>query len=102
MLFRSPEQRKNILAMFDMLDVNLENMCQNLSVSYSTVNLSKAKELETNLNAYRKSIRKEHFLNVEKGEYTFQSAAIYADLFNSLEKIGDHTINVAEGITGEQ
>ncbi len=96
----TPEQRKNILNMFEILNENLENMCHNLNTSYSNVKISKAKELETALNTYRKIIRKEHFINVEKGEYTFKSAAIYSDLFNSLEKVGDHTINVAEGITG--
>jgi len=98
----TPEQRKNILTMFEMLATNLENMCQNLSINYSAVDLLKAKELETALNTYRHTIRKEHFVCVEKGEYTFKSATIYADLFNSLEKIGDHTINVAEEITGRQ
>jgi len=57
--------------------------------------------LENTLNQFRKKVRKEHFISVEKGEYTFQSATIYADLFNSLEKVGDHTINVNEGIIGE-
>ncbi|MBL4668440.1 MAG: Na/Pi cotransporter family protein, partial [Flavobacteriales bacterium] len=63
--------------------------------------IKKAKELESGLNTYRKAIREEHFISVEKGDYNFQSAAIYADLFNSLEKVGDHTINVTEGITGD-
>lgn len=95
------EQQKNILDMFGLLDANLENMCHNLKSSYSAVTMKKARELETVLNKYRKAIRKEHFVSLEKGEYNFQSAAIYADLFNSLEKVGDHTINVTEGITGE-
>jgi phosphate:Na+ symporter len=49
----------------------------------------------------RKQIRKEHFKSVEKGDYNFKSATVYSDLFNSLEKIGDHSINVTEGIIGE-
>jgi phosphate:Na+ symporter len=97
----TPEQRKNILDMFEMVERNLENMCENLKSNYSSVTIVKAKELETALNKFRKAIRKEHFVSVEKGDYNFQSAAIYADLFNSLEKVGDHTINVSEGITGE-
>ena len=61
----------------------------------------KPQEQEDILNKFRKTLRKEHIASVEKGEYNFQSAAIYSDLFNSLEKVGDHTINVTEGITGE-
>ncbi len=100
-VYFTPEQRKNILDMFEMVESNLEVMCTNLNSSYSSVNMLKAQEQEMALNKYRKTLRKEHFANIEKGDYNFQSAAIYADLFNSLEKIGDHSINVTEGITGE-
>jgi phosphate:Na+ symporter len=100
-IYFTPEQRKNIVDMFDLVDSNINTMCENLSASYSTVTIFKAQEQEDVLNKYRKTLRKEHYENVEKGEYNFQSAAIYADLFNSLEKVGDHTINVTEGITGE-
>jgi phosphate:Na+ symporter len=100
-VYFTPEQRKNILDMFDMVEEALGKMCENLSDSYSSVSMVEAKELEMALNKYRKAIRKEHFVSLEKGEYNFQSAAIYADLFNSLEKVGDHVINVTEGITGE-
>jgi phosphate:Na+ symporter len=100
-IYFTPYQRKNILDMFDMVEACLATMCENLDGSYSSVSLLKAQEQEEALNKYRKTLRKEHFSSVEKGDYNFQSAAIYADLFNSLEKVGDHTINVTEGITGE-
>ena len=51
------------------------------------------------INKFLKSLN--HFLNVEKGEYKFDNAVIYSDMFNSLEKIGDHAINVSEAILGE-
>jgi len=97
----TPEQRKNILDMFSMVDASLKTMNTNLDSSYSAVSLDKAKEHELALNKFRKAIRKEHFISVEKGDYNFDSATIYSDLFNSLEKVGDHVINVTEGITGE-
>lgn len=97
----TPDQRNNILEMFEMVEAALNTMNGNLADSYSSVSLDKAKELEMALNKYRKALRKEHYENVEKGEYNFQSAAVYSDLFNSLEKVGDHAINVTEGITGE-
>jgi phosphate:Na+ symporter len=100
-VYFTPDQRKNILDMFEMVETNLKVMCENLGSSYSSVTMLKAQEQETALNKYRKALRKEHFASLEKGDYNFKSAAIYADLFNSLEKIGDHTINVTEGITGE-
>ncbi len=100
-VYFTPEQRKNILDMFDLVEANLATMSENLSGSYSSVTMLKAQEQEDTLNKFRKTLRKEHYASVEKGDYNFQSAAIYSDLFNSLEKVGDHTINVTEGITGE-
>lgn len=97
----TPEQRKNILDIFEMIEQSLTNMNENLNKNSSEVTIEKALEHERIINKFRKSIRKEHFKSVEKGEYNFKSATVYSDLFNSLEKIGDHSINVTEGIIGE-
>ncbi len=96
-----PEQRERLLAMYSLMNQVLENMCKNLEMRYSEVELTEAKKLEKSLNKLRKEIRKEHFTNVEKGEYRYDNAAIYSELFNSLEKIGDHAISVTQSITGE-
>ena len=96
-----PEQRERLLAMYSLMNQILENMCKNLEMPYSEVELTEAKKLEKSLNKLRKEIRKEHFTNVEKGEYRYDNAAIYSELFNSLEKIGDHAISVTQSITGE-
>ena len=77
-------------------------MCLNLNSNYDDVNIEKAKELEEAINNLRTMLRKEHFKNVEKGEYDFKSATAYSELFNALEKVGDHIINVSEGVTGVQ
>lgn len=98
----TPEQRKNILDMFDVVDDAFKNMCLNLNSNYDEVNIEKARELEAAINNLRTILRKEHFKNVEKGEYDFKSATAYSELFNALEKVGDHIINVSEGVTGVQ
>ena len=100
-VYFTPEQRERLLNMFELVDSALENMVKNLDGHYEDISLDKAIEIENSINSYRKTIRKEHFESVEKGDYNFQSATIYSELFNSLEKIGDHTINVTEGVTGE-
>jgi phosphate:Na+ symporter len=100
-IYFTPEQREKLLNMFELVETALVNMNKNLDGSYGDVTLLKAIELENTINKYRKTIRKEHFESVEKGEYNFKSATIYSELFNALEKIGDHAINVTEGVTGE-
>ena len=97
----TPDQRSHVLDLFEMVESALTTMNENLNSSYSSVAMDKAKELELAINIYRKALRKEHYVSVERGDYSFQSAAVYSDLFNSLEKVGDHAINVTEGITGE-
>jgi len=100
-IYFTPEQRERLLNMFELVETALENMIKNLNGHYEDITLKRAIELENSINSYRKTIRKEHFESVERGDYNFQSATIYSELFNSLEKIGDHTINVTEGVTGE-
>ncbi|MDF1673232.1 MAG: Na/Pi cotransporter family protein [Vicingaceae bacterium] len=97
----TPEQRQNLLKMFDLLDLCLTTMVENLAKESGEVEINDALDKERELNSFRKKIRKEHFKNVEKGEYNFRSANVYSDLFNSIEKVGDHAINVTEGIIGE-
>ncbi|MCB0403035.1 MAG: Na/Pi cotransporter family protein [Flavobacteriales bacterium] len=100
-IYFTPEQRERLLNMFSLVQDAIDHMNQNLNSDYDIIKLDKAIEIENSINKYRKTIRKEHFESVEKGEYNFNSATVYSDLFNSLEKIGDHTINVTEGIKGE-
>lgn len=98
----TPDQRNNILHMFDAVNDAFKNMCLNLNSNYDEVHIEKAKDFEATINNLRTNLRKEHFKNVEQGEYDFKSATAYSELFNALEKVGDHIINVSEGVTGEQ
>lgn len=96
----TPEQRNNVLKMFDLVEDALQNMCTNLNGQYEVISIEKANQLETAINDFRTTLRKKHFENVEKGEYNFLSATAYSELYNSLEKVGDHIINVSEGVLG--
>jgi len=97
----TPEQREALTEMFDIVEKSLDNMNNNLTLDYSAVSITKAKELENQLNSKRDAIKKQHFKDIEKGKYSITSAGVYSNLFHSLEKIGDHVINVTEGLVGE-
>jgi len=97
----TPEQRQNLKEMFDKVDQASELMVKHLEEDYDLVQLQKANELEKEINKLRNKIRKEHLVNIETGEYNFASGIIYNDLFSSVERLGDHIINVSEAIAGE-
>ncbi len=97
----TPEQRKNLQEMFLKVDSAISHMIVNLENDYENVDMTKANELEKEINKMRNKFRKEHLVSIEQGEYTFSSGIIYNDLFSSVERIGDHIINVSEAVNGE-
>lgn len=95
------EQREQLLALFELVENAAVHMKDNLARNYKHVSLETAYNNEDLINHKRDEMRKEHLASVEKGEYSFQNGMIYSDLFSSLERIGDHVINVNEAITGK-
>jgi phosphate:Na+ symporter len=88
-------------AIFKLLDEALQIMSDNLSQDYSKVTITTALNKEREINAKRNELRRDYFRGVEKGEYDVQSALIYSELIQTIEKVGDHVINVTEAITGQ-
>jgi phosphate:Na+ symporter len=97
----SPEQNYYLEQMLETLDKAFIIMCDNLKKDYEKVNLSKAYDIEEEVNHLRNTMKKDHLLGLEKGEYNVKSGLIYSDLYNSCEKIGDHIINVSESVAGK-
>jgi phosphate:Na+ symporter len=76
-------------------------MKENLQVEPQQVDLVKAVAAENKINNKRNELRAQHLQNIENKEYNVKSGMIYNDLFSSLEKIGDHIINVSEACAGK-
>lgn len=96
----TPKQRQNLLNMLDILNRGFDTMIANVSKD-ETPNIEHAKEIEQELNKLRDKLKKQHLKHIEKGEYPMESGMIYADLIDSLEKVGDHIMNVNEGAAGQ-
>lgn len=94
------EQRKELTKMFKLIDEAMEIMCSNLK-SPDGISLIPAREKEIEINQRRNKMRKQHLMNVGRDDYNTASGMYYTDLFSSLEKVGDHVINVSEGVVGE-
>ncbi|MDH5474430.1 MAG: Na/Pi cotransporter family protein [Cyclobacteriaceae bacterium] len=94
-------QMAGLYEMFTLVDEALAIMNKNLESDYSKVTIDESLAKEREINAKRNDLRRKHLGKIEKGEYDIKSGLIYSDIFNLLERVGDHVINVTEGIVGE-
>lgn len=98
----TPEQRNNLGEMFDLVDRAFDIMIENLNEESNKVTLDRAREIESEINSKRDELRKDYLDNLSKSdELHLRGGLIYNDIFASLEKVGDHIINVSEGVIGK-
>jgi phosphate:Na+ symporter len=95
------KQRNNLNEIFESVDKAFEIMNKNLNSRYNNVDIEAANKQEQLINSLRNRLRKENNQNIESGDYNVKSALIYNNLFSSLERVGDHIINVSESVVGE-
>lgn len=100
-LWFTPEQRNNLAKMFDLVDDALAIMYQNLIEHHDKVSLDQANLAETKINERRNELRKNYLENLSNQDANFKAGMVYNDLFSSLEKVGDHVINVSEAVVGK-
>ena len=95
-------QRDRLEEMFKLIDEAFAVMVENLSTpSYDNVDKAGAVDLERKINELRNTMRKENLLHMTQPDYNVNSAMIYNNIFSSLERVGDHIINVTEAVVGE-
>ena len=100
-LWFTPEQRQHLMEMITLLENAFTVMQRNLSAEREEVSLDEAVEAEQLINNKRDQLRRAHLKSIEAGDYNVKSGLIYNDLFSSLEKVGDHLINVSEALAGQ-
>ena len=75
---------------------------QNLNFMPITDLMPKAIFLEDKINEERKFMKKAHTKLLRKGKEEVNSALVLMDMITNLEKIGDHSFNVAQALVGEK
>lgn len=95
------EQKNNLSKMIALVDGAIDIMNKNLEEDYNNVSIATALEAEKAIDAYRDELRDEFKVHVNKKGFNHKLGSSYKDVYQSLEKVGDHLINVSEAITGE-
>ncbi|MDC3252748.1 Na/Pi symporter [Crocinitomicaceae bacterium] len=96
-IYFTPDQRNGINQMIDAVESAFDIMNENLNSEYGKISLDKATDCEKKINTLRNELRIKHLQNIGSGE-NMDNALIYSNLFSSLEKVGDHIINVSEHV----
>jgi len=97
-----PEQREGLNNMMALVDDAFKIMLDNVgSPSYDKVTKDNAKAIEKEINKYRDTLRNGNLQKLGNPDYNVEAAMIYNNLFSSLERVGDHIINVTESVIGE-
>ncbi len=97
-----PEQRNQLNELFAIVERAFDEMNHNLNLSsYDEATLTKCYDLEEETNVQRNSMRKYNQEKLGSDDYDVNAAMIFTNMFSSLERIGDHIVNVNESIAGE-
>jgi phosphate:Na+ symporter len=97
-----PEQREKINELASLVEDAIRIMNENLAVTdYRSVKKYQAVKSEKRINQYRDLMREEHLNRMGQPDYNIKSAMVYNNVFQSLERIGDHIVNVTEAVVGE-
>lgn len=96
----TPQQRNNLNAMFALIHKAFNEMNRNVQAEQGSAEIETAVAIEKEINSFRDTMRDEHFLSIEKGEYNVKSGLYYNNIYSACEKIGDHIFNINEAVTG--
>ena len=97
-----PEQQNGLNKMMDIVEAAFNQMNNNLSqTSYDMVQKDEARAIEDQINQLRNELKKTNLDKIGEPGYKVNAAMIYNNLFSSLERVGDHIINVTESVVGE-
>ena len=62
------------------------------------IEAKKIKEIEESINEYERKLRENNILRLNKRVCSANVSAIFLDLISNLERIGDHSTNIAERV----
>jgi phosphate:Na+ symporter len=97
----TPKQRTGLIELTGLVGESVEIMRSNLDAKWSDVDIAPAIEKQKEIKLKRKKLHKQHISSIEKQDYNVRSGLIYSNLYNLIERSGDHVVNVTEAIKGQ-
>jgi len=94
------KQKENLQEMILLIEEAIEIMNANLKMPYKNVDIKPAIMIEERIDSLKNKFKKDHLKQMQRSDFNVKIGSIYHDMFHSLEKIGDHAMNVTETITG--
>ncbi|PHR23218.1 MAG: Na/Pi cotransporter [Fluviicola sp.] len=98
-VYFTPEQRNGLNSMLEIVDKAFDVMNENLNAEYGSISMDKAIAKEREIDQMRDQLREEQHRQIGTGT-NIENGMVFSNLFYSLEKVGDHIINVSEHVAG--
>lgn len=87
----------------EMFDLTLSTLKQAIE-ALETDSIEEAKAVivkERQIDEMERELRKKHIIRLNANQCTGTAGIVYIDIVSNLERIGDHAVNIADGVLGE-
>ncbi|MGM7721110.1 Na/Pi cotransporter family protein [Metabacillus sp. Hm71] len=61
---------------------------------------AKVLKSEEQIDKMERTLRKKHIMRINEGECSGSAGVVFVDIISNLERIGDHSVNIAEAVLG--
>lgn len=88
----------------EMFDLTLSTLKQAIK-SLDTEDIEEARAVldkEEKIDRMERTLRKKHIIRLNENKCTGQAGIVYVDIVSNLERIGDHAVNIADEVIGEE
>ncbi|MGY4690313.1 Na/Pi cotransporter family protein [Salibacterium sp. K-3] len=97
----SEEAYKDLDEMFNLTIKTLQNSISTLE-NDDPAEAREVMKQEEEIDKLERKLRKKHILRLNEGKCSGSAGIIFVDILSNLERVGDHSVNIAEAVLEEQ